>query len=212
MHKTVCADGNNSKVMIELEFPNICPICNHMTQPSFLLAKLNDDDGNFVTGAFQCACGGVFLGFYEFSDDHYRYVNTIPANAKKTIFSDDICSLSHDFMEIYQQSEQAEKLGLNRICGVGYRKAVEFLIKDYCIFVDEKSKDAILEEKFIDSIKRLNNPQMKNLANKCRMLGNDETHTFIRYEEGIKELKLFIASLVNFIQIQFDAEKILQKN
>ena len=95
---------------------------------------------------------------------------------------------------------------------MGYRKAIEFLVKDYCRMLDPNSNDSILKETLIKSIERLDNPLMVKLANKCRLLGNDETHIVTRYAEGVKELKLFISSLVNTIQSQLDAEKMLHPN
>ena len=136
----------------------------------------------------------------------------MPRYSPKKLFSDDIQRLFPDFVEIYHQSEEAENYNLTRICGMGYRKAIEFLVKDYCRLLDPNSKDSILKDTLINSIEILDNPLMVKLANKCRLLGNDETHIVTRYAEGVKELKLFISSLVNTVQSQLDAEKMLHPN
>jgi hypothetical protein len=40
---------------------------------------------------------------------------------------------SGDFLEIYRHAAFAEGDALDQICGPGYRKALEFLIKDYIV-------------------------------------------------------------------------------
>jgi hypothetical protein len=44
---------------------------------------------------------------------------------------------------IYTQAHAAEALELTEICGVGYRKALEFLIKDYLITKKPEKSDDI---------------------------------------------------------------------
>lgn len=56
-----------------------------------------------------------------------------PAPVRVKDFSQEIKDLSPNFVKIYHQAEQAENTGLSDICGLGYRKALEFLVKDYAI-------------------------------------------------------------------------------
>ena len=46
---------------------------------------------------------------------------------------EEVANLSPTFVEIASQAAPREGYGLDQVAGVGYRKAVEFLIKDYCI-------------------------------------------------------------------------------
>ena len=52
---------------------------------------------------------------------------------EKEPLSDIISELSPNFCEIYNQAYIAEQTNLMQICGTGYRKSLEFLIKDYLI-------------------------------------------------------------------------------
>lgn len=212
MRKHVFINNNMSKIQEDIKFPDFCPICGKNTNPTFLYGHTNDDESKYMTAVFQDSCGGVFLGFYQNYNNQYILQGTLPRYSPKKLFSDDIQRLFPDFVEIYHQSEEAENYKLTRICGMGYRKAIEFLVKDYCRMLDPNSNDSILKETLIKSIERLDNPLMVKLANKCRLLGNDETHIVTRYAEGVKELKLFISSLVNTVQSQLDAEKMLHPN
>ena len=47
-----------------------------------------------------------------------------------------IQKLSPDFCEIYNQAYIAQQQGSTKISGIGYRKALEFLVKDYVIFLN----------------------------------------------------------------------------
>lgn len=212
MRKHVFINNNMGKIQEEIQFPDFCPICGKNTNPTFLYGHTNDDESEYMAAVFQDSCGGIFLGFYKNYSDQYILQGTLPRYSPKKLFSDDIQRLFPDFVEIYHQSEEAENYNLIRICGMGYRKAIEFLVKDYCLMLNPNSKDSILKETLIKSIERLDNHLMVKLANKCRLLGNDETHIVTRYAEGVKELKLFISSLVNTVQSQLDAEKMLHPN
>jgi len=53
-------------------------------------------------------------------------------NAEKA-FPKEVEKYSKNFIVIYNQAFTAEINGLTEICGLGYRKAFEFLIKDYLI-------------------------------------------------------------------------------
>ena len=92
--------------------------------------------------------------------------------AKKQAFSKVIEELSPTFIEIYNQSLAAEAAGLNQLNGIGLRKALEFLIKDYCIKQNSDRKNEIKEctlgkciENYIDDV------NVKACAKKSRMAG-----------------------------------------
>ena len=84
---------------------------------------------------------------------------------------------------------------------MGYRKALEFLIKDYCIYRhnndEQKIKSMFLSqviEKYVDSDK------IKNLSKVSAWLGNDETHYVKKFDDkDINDLKKFINATVYFI-------------
>ena len=70
-----------------------------------------------------------------------------------------------DFVEIYHQSEAAENAGLSRICGFGYRKALEFLIKDYAIYKNPGQEDVIKGEALAVCIKKyIKSEYLRDLA------------------------------------------------
>jgi hypothetical protein len=195
---------------VKLEYPDTCPICHSHVVPEFLYAHFNDSDGSMITAMYYCSCSAIFLATYvrNFRGE-YDLQTVFPDSFVGTEFSEDIKNLSPNFAVIYNQALHAESLLLDRICGMGYRKAVEYLVKDFCIHENPDDSNKIWSESLNASINRLNYAPMKELADKCRLLGNDEVHTIIRYEEGLPEMKIFILSLVRYVEMVLNSEKLL---
>ncbi|MEK0405122.1 hypothetical protein WNX62_16005, partial [Lactiplantibacillus plantarum] len=52
---------------------------------------------------------------------------------KEADFPQQISDISPRFVSVYTQSFKAERIGLAELAGMGYRKALEMLVKDYAI-------------------------------------------------------------------------------
>lgn len=84
------------------------------------------------------------------------------------------------FVEICNQAEKAELLGLNEICGMGYRKALEVLIKDF--FINYKKQPEVASLWLDKAIKKIEDPDIERIANACKELGNDAAHYEVKYD------------------------------
>jgi len=107
------------------------------------------------------------------------------------------------FQIIYNQSNTAESYSLNEIAGMGYRKAIEFLVKDFCIYLNPDKKveiENLLLGKCISTY--ITDTEIKNLATASTWLGNDETH----YKD-IQDMKLFIHALLYFIECRLTLDE-----
>jgi len=116
--------------------------------------------------------------------------------------------LSPAFVQIFGEAEFAEQEELMQICGVGYRKALEFLIKDYLI-KKKPDKEEFIKKKFLGNcIKEdIDNLKIKQIAEKATWLGNDETHYIRRWEDkDLKDLKILINITVHYILIDIQAD------
>lgn len=193
-------DDDEPRMTIDL--PRFCPVCHQRTRPHFLYGHFDASDKQTFTCLFSCSCGNIFMSKYIGGlCQRSTYVGSVPDGFEEKQFGDDISELSPNFCLIYNQAAKAEANDLKMICGMGYRKAIEFLIKDFCILKNPDEKDKILAEKLFESIKRIDDPNIQHLAKACKDLGNDETHVVVKYDEGLIELKNYIDGLVAYIHL-----------
>lgn len=190
-----------------VKLAHVCPICGHALSPDVLYSSLieyeNNEDNKLFILNYCPNCDNEFMSIhsYDFSDGGYLFDSSAPVHFSDHTFSDNIQSLSPQFALTYNESLRAENLGLNSICGMGYRKALEFLIKDYVIskFPEEKAKiEQLPLAQCIGTY--ISDERLKTLAKASAWLGNDQIHYVQKHtSHGIKALKQFINAFVTFI-------------
>lgn len=158
--------------------------------------------------------GPISSGLHSFSNyaEHQSFISHIyPSGRFLTSFSDEISSLSNSFVELYHQSETAESEGLLGICGMGYRKSLEFLIKDYAIYKHHDQCAAVESSSLSQCIATyIADERIKSLAKAAAWLGNDESHYVKKHSSyDLKDLKAFIAATVSFIQYDLSYQSAL---
>lgn len=200
------------------KFPDICPVCKKLCRP--LLLGAYKTVYSYFQVIFQCPsheCESIFVAIYRggitLLNPPYQYFLSdlkivIHENTKQ--FSDYISNISPKFCEIYRESSIAEQNGLNHICGVGYRKALEYLVKDFILSriseTESEKRKAILEEYSLQRLinEYIEDERVKRIARHAWWLGNDETHYTRKWaEKGLPELKTLIDMVVNWIEIIF---------
>jgi drug/metabolite transporter (DMT)-like permease len=122
----------------------------------------------------------------------YVYSRILPnLSLDKKEFGAIISEISPIFCDIYNQAYAAQQMNLSQICGVGYRKALEFLIKDYIMSgIEDDKKDGIKQKNLAKCIKEdISSPNVKAVAARATWIGNDETHYVRKWEDkDIKDL------------------------
>ena len=201
---------------LHLEKPDTCPFCKKKILPIGLLGVYHEQNRDcHISAFFLCpGCENIFTGVYypqdSISEGQQFYLKTtLPEKTSVRAFSDNIKKISPKFVEIYQQAENAENAGLNEICGMGYRKALEFLVKDYAIHRNPNNKDSIESSLLSPCINNnIDNSRIKSLATASAWIGNDETH-YIRKNEDydVNQMKSFILSIAYFIDSDLEVEK-----
>ncbi len=190
------------------KYPDKCPICNDGITAKFLGAhELHRNGGDrYLSIVFKCPksdCKGIFVGYYKtyrkFEENFSLQSTALPYYVKHSDFPKTIKTVSIKFRKIYVQSEYAEENGLNEICGCGYRRALEFLIKDYLISLGESCED--ISKKYLkDCIELIKDDNIQATAKRAAWLGNDETHYTRKWPElDLKNLKDLIRLTVNWI-------------
>lgn len=194
-------------------FPESCPRCNTVQEPKFINAyKLTP----LITEAiFKCNkkdCGHLFLSELIYGLDGYILMKSYPKYPETIEFKDEISKLSPLFVEIYNQANVAETLNLNHVAGMGYRKSLEFLIKDYLIKFKHEDEDTIKKASLSTCIKKHLSANIKQVAERATWLGNDETHYHRVWEDrDIEDLKTLIDLSVYWMSSEMDTAKYISE-
>lgn len=184
-----------------------CPFCHTRITPKYLLL----DNEDLFSLCPNTECNAHFI----LRTDSKGYFNRVHPNysPRKASFSTIIQETSSSFCEIYNQAFCAEQMGLNQICGVGYRKALEFIIKDYLLMniSDESKRDSIRKKFLGNCIKEdVSSTNIKEVAKRAVWLGNDETHyTRIWIEKDVSDLKHLIDLTIRWIENEIETQRLL---
>ena len=194
-----------------------CP--NYACGLSFVNLPLtwNKNHNTFVWTFLKCsACQEVFHLFLlnpptnsskEAIEQARLYMH--PSPSLSVPLQEGIERISPSFVEIYRQATMAEQLNLNELNGIGYRKAIEFLVKDYLCAKHEEQADEIkgkplgacINDYFEDS-------RIQACAKRAVWLGNDETHYYRQWEDkGIDDLKTLIKLTLHWLSMELLTEK-----
>jgi hypothetical protein len=186
-------------------FPSECPICHMGIDVRIINAYA---DGGSAQVLFQCprnGCHSYFIGYYTSYIDAFGFSgHVLPIRHVERIFPDVIKNVSPNFVIIYNESKEAEENNLLQICGAGYRKALEFLVKDYSISkVTEDDKKEKIKDKLLSNVinENIDNIKIKDMAKRAAWLGNDETHYLRKWDEqDLKDLKKLIDLTLHLIE------------
>lgn len=204
---------------VDVVHPSICPICARSLSPDILSAHyFQPAESKSKRGVclYLCtSCCETFLGSYQIEFNGYSMEATLievaPHAFSASRFSDEINSLSPDFVRIYNQAEEAESRNLFDLCGLGYRKALECLVKDYLCHVSPNESSAIKKTKLAECIAMLGDQQLRDLAATASWLGNDFAHYERRHTHlDMEDLKRFILSTGFWISHSLTARQAAQ--
>lgn len=200
---------------IKFEVPSKCPHCHkEMTANIIMQSKpIEIKQVKRIGLLAQCTiCDQFFALGYLYRYYYGKHETTlIPYNYSPEInieIPENINKISEKFEEIYKQSKLAEAYNLNQIAGMGYRKATEFLVKDYLIFKKIDKPENILKMFLGNAIDKIDNNQIKNLARASSYIGNDETHPVkLQPDKDISDLKKFLEALTHYIAFDLSASE-----
>jgi hypothetical protein len=188
-----------------------CPLCHLGLHSDIMSARLYD---SVLYTIEHCpSCDGVFFCSYKESDGNVYVLNQVmPQKFAADNLPDSIKKISPDFSNIFSQAQTAEGSGLVDICGLGYRRSLEFLIKDYLCSLDPPHTDEIRKQPLSQCIRdRMQDRRIKTLAERATWIGNDETH-YIKKHEGldVQDMKRFIRAMIAFIDAEAAFEEALK--
>jgi hypothetical protein len=206
--------------------PSVCPKCLHQIDPIIFglplqilkqtslqpcaVAICTDGPARFQV-VFRCPkCQEIFIAEYSAGGELKNDIEEMPFIVHDFQI---ITSLSPRFVEIYQQAHKAKVSGLTDLYGMGLRKALEFLVKDFAIDNHQDKKAEIIRSLLGNCINDyIDDNNIKVLAKRAAWLGNDEAHYEKKWiDMDAEDLNQLIDMLVNFIRSQFYIQKMPSK-
>jgi hypothetical protein len=189
----------------KVEVPDACPVCHRHSEIELIRGE-STDDGAVVQVIFRCAymkCRQFFFCYYG-PKPQGSLVAVRPVKPQQSAFSDAVRAISPTFVSVFQEAEEAAANGLNQVAGPGYRKAFEFLIKDYAKS-HSPQKAADIEGKFSGAVvnEYVPDKRIQSVAKRCLWLGNDETHYLKKWtQHDVTDLVALIKLVAHWIDIE----------
>lgn len=198
--------------------PTSCPYCDKGIDAIIVnkFAYRFYDMTNIVI-TYKCTCceqiffskyqiNPMAIGYYE--NELYPF-ETIGGHKTKLDFSDEIKEISPSFISIYNDAYIAEQSGCREIVGIGYRRAFEFLIKDYAIKYHQDEESIIKNMPLAKCVgEYAPNDVTKQLLLRATWIGNDFAHYETKHEEiDLNDLKSLIELSVDAIEKDIKVKK-----
>ncbi|HET6252990.1 MAG TPA: hypothetical protein VFE32_02885 [Puia sp.] len=185
--------------------PSECSFCHLRISP---IARQGWSNGVTAWVGFTCpSCNQYFIASYKadgkpMSAMWYMTPRPYLGLPRVSAIHNKASEMSTQFVAVYTQAAQAEEIGLDLICGVGYRKSLEFLIKDYAGLKNPNEIEPIKAMPLAQVIDRyVASDNIKEMAKRAIWIGNDETHYVKKWDDhDLKSLKVLIDLTMRWIE------------
>ncbi|MEG0471104.1 MAG: hypothetical protein RR588_02105 [Solibacillus sp.] len=200
-----------------------CPHCKKSVAPKVIYSNYiwnTEYNAQGIEIVLECPrdrCKKVYLAkvvYQEYGDEEYNQkylIDWIIYPAKYEKFEDEeVEKFSPMFIEIYNQTLKADEMNLSEIVGLGYRRATEFLVKDY---IKNLIKEGEIKEITVEDVEKsyrtsnliqkyIRDNRIKDVAKKFFDLSNDYAHYEKIYtHRDINDLKVLIKLLIYEIKM-----------
>ncbi len=200
--------------------PNICPHCHVTHNPNELWHTVTTDIDNTATvvSAWQCtnqSCRRAFIAKYRHDGQAFRFERFLNGLPKGPEWPKPISDLKSGnpqntqqpeqtkFIKTYLQSLVAESNGLDELAGMGYRKAIEYLVKDWAIQLVPADKDKIEKSWLGAVINDYYTGDLKDILERATWLGNDQAH----YNQLFTDFDInVLKELIELIMVELDRQ------
>lgn len=207
--KKTISIGSNNYFSGTWKKPLNCPRCGYGTDaPLTGCSVIRMDSGYFITVAMKCThCQKTFISLYEATDppETAQFIRCYPSYSGDPVPTQ-LSDMSPRFADLNRQAQTAEEHELIDIAAVGYRAALEVLVKDYAIKELSEPEEEVKQKKLAGAIgKYLKQEELVATADVVRILGNDYAHFERQYPQlDFNTLKYYYQIFLNMIKVQYD--------
>jgi hypothetical protein len=189
----------------DVDNPSQCPHCHNGIEPRHIHQSVEKAISYSIWLCTFRDCGKQFIAVHQVEGKGQpKFIGYLDGSPIGPYWPETIKNLKSKFIDTYNQALKAEYSGLDEIAGMGFRKAIEYLVKDYLIQRDHELAGKI-EDKILASVigDNFNSPQeadLKDLLQRATWLGNDLTH-YLKYHDNfdINDLKELIQLVMDEI-------------
>ena len=192
--------------------PDLCPNCGVSNNPTNRIEGFFNSGNSCILALLSHRCPSC--GKYHWTLQNLYGNKQDPEmlfvypSVQLTSMDSKIVSLSPRFEKMYHSAERSENIGDYDLAGMGYRAALEILIKDYAVQFTNESKDKIAGYKLNDAIAHFykNEQTAQVSADVVRIYGNDYAHwdqpDQFNSEEILTQLKAYLRIFTSWIGYQ----------
>jgi len=200
--------------------PNVCPHCHIVNNPhvqSHFVTKDTDNIPTVIT-VWRCSndeCSKIFMASYKLEGQQFKFSRFLNGLPKGPDWPKPILDLKNGnpktpeqpeqtrFIKTYLQSLIAENSGLDELAGMGYRKAIEYLVKDWAIQNKPEDKSKIENSWLGAVINDYYSGDLKEILERATWLGNDQAHYNKIFEEYDIDI---LKELIELIMVELDRQ------
>jgi hypothetical protein len=194
--------------------PDMCPICQTRITPNVMTGGVGGRiyEGN-LTVVFICpsdSCREYFFGYYEKKNGQYAYLTCRPKETAVPRLPDFVVRISANYCEMYDECYRAEAQGLRQVAGFGYRKALEFLIKDYLVSRRPEDRAAIEGTPLATCIETyVGDANVRDVGRRAVWLGKDESQRNWT-DKDLRDLKSVLELVLRWIETEYLTAELLK--
>lgn len=192
------------------EKPQACPHCGFGNDaiPEDTNYFYLDSDQIIFRHLWRCtSCNKKYFSLSKYKNGSTDSDNPAPIifvypSTEANYKSDIIEKFSPRFIEMYNQSLSAELRNDLDLASMGFRAALEILVKDYAINELHADEDVVCKNSLYDAIgEYLKTPDLVASADVVRILGNDYVHYKRKYpEHDFVLLKSYMDIFINQVE------------
>ncbi len=210
---------------------DFCPNCKKPTNPHLVHSsyfELSDSENSVVLTIRCLGCKHFWIeeflatkystGNYS-SDYDYKveYIKVSPKLPTDIPISDDVTLISPIGKQIYAQALKAEYEQLDHIAGIGYRKALEFFVKDFSIVTNPDDEEKIIKMSLKQVIEKyIKDEDLKTFALGSAYVGNDEGHYYRKNpDKDFTHLKRYLHGVIYYLEKRLmflDAQELVNRS
>ncbi|HEM4802425.1 TPA: DUF4145 domain-containing protein, partial [Streptococcus suis] len=150
----------------------------------------------------------------KYEIEHLKVTPSLPSDIP---ISDDVELVSPIGKQIYVQALKAEHEQLDHIAGIGYRKALEFFVKDFSIVTNPDDEDKIIKMPLKQVIEKyIKDDDLKTFALASAYIGNDEGHYYRNNpDKDFSHLKNYLHGVIHYMEMKLnflDAQELVNRS